>query len=99
VLSREHLLARVLVTRYEGGPRTVDIHGASRRTSWATTYDSKRCRGSGYKFARARSREKAAREDEATKKTKKIGRELNPTRVSAEAARRWLKMFFFFSAT
>ena len=26
VLSREHLLARVWGNRYEGGPRTVDIH-------------------------------------------------------------------------
>ncbi len=48
VLSREHLLARVWGNRYEGGPRTVDIHVRRLRAKLGPTLPLETLRGSGY---------------------------------------------------
>lgn len=50
VLSREHLLARVWGNRYEGGPRTVDIHVRRLRAKLGTALPLETLRGSGYKL-------------------------------------------------
>ena len=50
VLSREHLLARVWGNRYEGGPRTVDIHVRRLRAKLGETLPLETLRGSGYKL-------------------------------------------------
>lgn len=50
VLSREHLLARVWGNRYEGGPRTVDIHVRRLRAKLGPLLPLETLRGSGYKL-------------------------------------------------
>jgi len=50
VLSREHLLARVWGNRYEGGPRTVDIHVRRLRAKLGDALPLETLRGSGYKL-------------------------------------------------
>jgi DNA-binding winged helix-turn-helix (wHTH) protein len=50
VLSREHLLARVWGNRYEGGPRTVDIHVRRLRAKLGTALPLETLRGTGYKL-------------------------------------------------
>jgi DNA-binding winged helix-turn-helix (wHTH) protein len=50
VLSREHLLARVWGNRYEGGPRTVDIHVRRLRAKLGVSLPLETLRGSGYKL-------------------------------------------------
>ncbi len=50
VLSREHLLARVWGSRYEGGPRTVDIHVRRLRAKLGSALPLETLRGSGYKL-------------------------------------------------
>ncbi len=50
VLSREHLLARVWGNRYEGGPRTVDIHVRRLRAKLGAALPLETLRGSGYKL-------------------------------------------------
>jgi DNA-binding winged helix-turn-helix (wHTH) protein len=50
VLSREHLLARVWGNRYEGGPRTVDIHVRRLRAKLGSALPLETLRGSGYKL-------------------------------------------------
>lgn len=50
VLSREHLLARVWGNRYEGGPRTVDIHVRRLRAKLGDHLPLETLRGSGYKL-------------------------------------------------
>jgi DNA-binding response OmpR family regulator len=74
VLSREHLLARVWGNRYEGGPRTVDIHVRRLRAKLGPALPLETLRGSGYKLrspetedaaARSRHDEKDAEEAEA----------------------------------
>ena len=50
VLSREHLLARVWSNRYEGGPRTVDIHVRRLRAKLGDALPLETLRGSGYKL-------------------------------------------------
>lgn len=50
VLSREHLLARVWGNRYEGGPRTVDIHVRRLRAKLGNALPLETLRGSGYKL-------------------------------------------------
>ena len=50
VLSREHLLARVWGNRYEGGPRTVDIHVRRLRAKLGPALPLETLRGSGYKL-------------------------------------------------
>ena len=64
VLSREHLLARVWGNRYEGGPRTVDIHVRRLRAKLGDALPLETLRGSGYKLRAPDSDEKAAREAE-----------------------------------
>ena len=72
VLSREHLLARVWGNRYEGGPRTVDIHVRRLRAKLGAALPLETLRGSGYKLrspetedAAARSRHEEKDEEEA----------------------------------
>lgn len=50
VLSREHLLARVWGNRYDGGPRTVDIHVRRLRAKLGEALPLDTLRGSGYKL-------------------------------------------------
>lgn len=50
VLSREHLLSRVWGNRYEGGPRTVDIHVRRLRAKLGDALPLETLRGSGYKL-------------------------------------------------
>jgi DNA-binding winged helix-turn-helix (wHTH) protein len=50
VLSRDHLLARVWGNRYEGGPRTVDIHVRRLRAKLGAALPLETLRGSGYKL-------------------------------------------------
>jgi DNA-binding response OmpR family regulator len=50
VLSRDHLLARVWGNRYDGGPRTVDIHVRRLRAKLGDTLPLETLRGSGYKL-------------------------------------------------
>lgn len=50
VLSREHLLARVWGNRYDGGPRTVDIHVRRLRAKLGDQLPLETLRGSGYKL-------------------------------------------------
>ena len=50
VLSRDHLLARVWGNRYDGGPRTVDIHVRRLRAKLGGDLPLETLRGSGYKL-------------------------------------------------
>ena len=50
VLSREHLLANVWGNRYEGGPRTVDIHVRRLRAKLGDALPLETLRGAGYKL-------------------------------------------------
>lgn len=50
VLSRDHLLANVWGNRYEGGPRTVDIHVRRLRAKLGDAFPLETLRGSGYKL-------------------------------------------------
>ena len=50
VFSRETLLARVWGARYEGGPRTVDIHVRRLRMKLGDTLPLETLRGAGYKM-------------------------------------------------
>jgi DNA-binding winged helix-turn-helix (wHTH) protein len=50
VLTREHLLSRVWGNRYEGGPRTVDIHVRRLRAKLGSSLPLETLRGSGYKL-------------------------------------------------
>ena len=50
VLSREHLLAHVWGNRYDGGPRTVDIHVRRLRAKLGDGLPLETLRGSGYKL-------------------------------------------------
>jgi DNA-binding response OmpR family regulator len=50
VFSREALLARVWGTRYEGGPRTVDIHVRRLRMKLGDALPLETLRGAGYKL-------------------------------------------------
>lgn len=50
VFSREALLARVWGARYEGGPRTVDIHVRRLRMKLGDTLPLETLRGAGYKL-------------------------------------------------
>jgi len=50
VLTRDHLLARVWGNRYEGGPRTVDIHVRRLRSKLGEALPLETLRGSGYKL-------------------------------------------------
>jgi DNA-binding response OmpR family regulator len=50
VLSRDHLLARVWGNRYDGGPRTVDIHVRRLRAKLGDHLPLDTLRGSGYKL-------------------------------------------------
>lgn len=54
VLSREHLLARVWGTGYEGGARTVDVHVRRLRRKLGTALTIETVRGNGYKLRRRR---------------------------------------------
>lgn len=51
VFSRETLLARVWGPRYEGGPRTVDIHVRRLRMKLGEAFALETLRGAGYKLA------------------------------------------------
>jgi DNA-binding response OmpR family regulator len=62
VLSRDHLLAKVWGTRYEGGPRTVDIHVRRLRAKLGEALPLDTLRGSGYKL---RAPESGTSEEEA----------------------------------
>ncbi len=64
VLSREHLLARVWGNRYEGGPRTVDIHVRRLRAKLGETLPLETLRGSGYKLRAPQSDDRARGGDE-----------------------------------
>ena len=50
VLSRDHLLSRVWGNRYDGGPRTVDIHVRRLRAKLGDSLPLETLRGSGYKL-------------------------------------------------
>lgn len=50
VVSRETLLARVWGARYEGGPRTVDIHVRRLRMKLGEAFPLETLRGAGYKM-------------------------------------------------
>ena len=50
VLTRDHLLAHVWGSRYEGGPRTVDIHVRRLRAKLGDALPLETLRGSGYKL-------------------------------------------------
>lgn len=50
VVSRDELLRRVWGNRYEGGPRTVDIHVTRLRTKFGTALPLVTLRGAGYKL-------------------------------------------------
>ncbi|MFC1642212.1 winged helix-turn-helix domain-containing protein [Myxococcota bacterium] len=50
VLSREHLLSKVWGARYDGGPRTVDIHVRRLRAKLGDSLPLDTLRGSGYKL-------------------------------------------------
>jgi DNA-binding response OmpR family regulator len=50
VFSRESLLARVWGGRYEGGPRTVDIHVRRLRMKLGEAFPLETLRGAGYKL-------------------------------------------------
>lgn len=50
VHTREHLLSRVWGNRYEGGPRTVDIHVRRLRAKLGEAFPLETLRGSGYKL-------------------------------------------------
>jgi DNA-binding response OmpR family regulator len=50
VYSREQLLARVWGHRYEGGPRTVDIHVRRLRMKLGEAFPLETVRGAGYKM-------------------------------------------------
>lgn len=52
VLSRGHLLSRVWGNRYDGGPRTVDIHVRRLRAKLGDEFPLETLRGSGYKLRR-----------------------------------------------
>ncbi len=64
VLSRDHLLARVWGNRYDGGPRTVDIHVRRLRAKLGDALPLETLRGSGYKL-RAPDRDAAVRGGDA----------------------------------
>ena len=49
-LSRDQLLAKVWGTRYEGGPRTVDIHVRRLRAKLGEDFPLETLRGAGYKL-------------------------------------------------
>jgi hypothetical protein len=61
VLSRDHLLSRVWGNRYDGGPRTVDIHVRRLRAKLGDALPLDTLRGSGYKL---RSLEPGGDEDD-----------------------------------
>lgn len=63
VLSRDHLLARVWGSRYDGGERTVDIHVRRLRAKLGHALPLDTLRGSGYKL-RAPEGEHEEREDD-----------------------------------
>ena len=50
VVSRDELLRRVWGNRYEGGPRTVDIHVTRLRTKFGAALPLVTLRGAGYKL-------------------------------------------------
>jgi DNA-binding response OmpR family regulator len=50
VVSRDELLGRVWGIRYEGGPRTVDIHVTRLRTKFGSALPLVTLRGAGYKL-------------------------------------------------
>jgi DNA-binding response OmpR family regulator len=50
VVSRDELLRRVWGNRYEGGPRTVDIHVTRLRTKFGSALPLVTLRGAGYKL-------------------------------------------------
>ena len=50
VVSRDELLRRVWGNRYEGGPRTVDIHVTRLRTKFGSALPLATLRGAGYKL-------------------------------------------------
>ncbi|HEY3234252.1 MAG TPA: response regulator transcription factor, partial [Polyangiaceae bacterium] len=59
VLSRDHLLSRVWGNRYEGGPRTVDIHVRRLRAKLGDSLPLVTLRGSGYKLRAPESDERS----------------------------------------
>jgi DNA-binding winged helix-turn-helix (wHTH) protein len=63
VLSRDHLLARVWGSRYDGGERTVDIHVRRLRAKLGHALPLDTLRGSGYKL-RAPEGEHEEREED-----------------------------------
>lgn len=63
VLSREHLLARVWGNRYDGGPRTVDIHVRRLRAKLGDALPLETLRGSGYKLRAPESEDRSVDED------------------------------------
>lgn len=63
VLSRDHLLARVWGNRYEGGPRTVDIHVRRLRAKLGSALPLETLRGSGYKLCAPDAEDRSRRAD------------------------------------
>lgn len=64
VLSRGHLLSRVWGNRYEGGPRTVDIHVRRLRAKLGDALPLETLRGSGYKLRAPEGLESSSRASE-----------------------------------
>jgi DNA-binding winged helix-turn-helix (wHTH) protein len=64
VLSREHLLARVWGNRYDGGPRTVDIHVRRLRAKLGDSLPLETLRGAGYKLRVPESEEQGEVDEE-----------------------------------
>lgn len=65
VLSRDHLLARVWGNRYDGGPRTVDIHVRRLRAKLGEALPLETLRGSGYKLRAPDANDARRRDEEA----------------------------------
>lgn len=68
VLSRERLLSRVWGARYEGGPRTVDIHVRRLRMKLGDGFPLETLRGAGYKLRSPAGRGDGGDEDAPPKK-------------------------------
>ena len=90
VLSREQLLARVWGNRYEGGPRTVDIHVRRLRAKLGEALPLETLRGSGYKLrvpdARRLPKKNDRRLDGLSRWRRPRGVRARPPRSSARRA-------------
>jgi len=84
VLTREHLLARVWGNRYEGGPRTVDIHVRRLRAKLGETLPLETLRGSGYKLRAPHSDDKTRGAGERADRSDTVESDEEPPKESLE---------------